>query len=83
MKTLFERHGNSSRMDQMISDFFDEFGGSRTQAAPTSPSDYVAATFYSENLPPGEVPEDATISFAHFYARFGTYIPQVMSGHQP
>jgi Ca2+-binding EF-hand superfamily protein len=82
MKTLFERHGNSSRMDQMISDFFDEFGGSHEQMVPTSPLDYVPATFYSEKLDAGEVPEDATISFAHFYSRFGAYIPQVMSGHQ-
>ena len=70
-------------MDQMISDFFDEFGGSRTQEAPTSPLDYVPATFYSQKLDAGDVPEDATISFAHFYARFGNYIPQVISGHTP
>ena len=82
LKILFERHGNSSRMEQMISDFFDEFGGSRVQEAPDSPADYVGATFYSEKLDDKDVPEDASISFAHFYSRFGTYIPQVMSGHQ-
>ena len=39
-------------------------------------------SLYLPCISPGELPEDATITFAHFYSRFGAYIPQVMSGHQ-
>ena len=41
-------------MDRMISDFFDEFGGS-AQTAPAADLDYVPATFYSQQLDAGEL----------------------------
>ena len=96
LRIFFERHGNSARMEEMTRDFFADTAASphtsslaaaealeEEEARRKAPPRFSRAGGPSPGLQDGNASSHtATISFAQFYSRFGTYLPQPMNAHQ-